>query len=148
MKATELMRGIIPSPGNEPLELAPDSQALAASLCHLDPEWRKALKTEMCPPQRVGSQREFDLAMNRLRTAQTDIMLPMKERMESLNSRRREIGRQMAELNIELGRVNRERDTLREECRNVGSIFYGLKKEMIRLNPKQVPPTAREEGAA
>lgn len=83
--------------------------------------------------------------MNQLRRAQTDILQPIKDESETLNRRRHEIGRQLAELNIELGNINRRRETLCEEYRNVGSIFYGLKKELIRLNPQTVPPTAREE---
>ncbi|MBQ9646115.1 MAG: hypothetical protein IJV24_07145 [Prevotella sp.] len=94
------------------------------------------------PPQKVSTQREFDTLMNRMRHAQTDLIHPLKARSEALNSRRHEIGRQLAELNIELGNINRERETLREECREIGTIFYGLKKELIRLNPTTVPPTA------
>ena len=82
---------------------------------------------------------EFDKAMNRLRTAQSELTQPLRDTREKLNNRRREIGRHIAALNIELGCINRERDTLNEEIHNIGSIFYGLKKEMIQMNPKNVP---------
>jgi len=100
---------------------------------------------EEYPPQQVQTQQEFDRRMNELRRAQTDILQPVKEESETLNHRRHEIGRQLAELNIELGNINRRRETLRAECRSIGGIFYALKKELIRLNPQTVPPTAREE---
>lgn len=96
------------------------------------------------PPQSVETQQEFDIQMNRLRTAQTDLIQPLKVRSEALNKRRHEIGQQLADLNIELGRVNRERQEIREQCTWIGTIFHGLKNEVIRLNPKTVPPTARE----
>lgn len=94
------------------------------------------------PPQQVGTQREFDQRMNALRREQTEILQPMKQESNELNHRRHEIGRQLAELNIELGNINRRREVIRDECREVGAIFYGLKKELIRLNPTTVPPTA------
>lgn len=103
---------------------------------------------EKYPPQELQSQQEFDRRMNYLRHAQTDLVQPIRAKSDALNSRRHEIGRLLAELNIELGNINRERETLREEARHIGSIFYGLKKELIRMNPKAVPPTAREEATA
>ena len=99
------------------------------------------------PPQRVENQQQFDRKMNQLRTAQADILAPLKERSDRLNDRRHEIGRKLAELNIELGNINREREDIRNECREIGSIFYALKKELIRLNPKAAPPTATENHA-
>lgn len=100
------------------------------------------------PPQELQSQQEFDHRMNQLRHAQSDLVKPIRAKSDALNSRRREIGRLLAELNIELGSINRERETLREEARHIGTIFYGLKKELIRMNPKAAPPTAREEATA
>lgn len=99
---------------------------------------------EKYPPRKVESQREFDIVMNQMREAQNGLVRPLRDTSEQLNERRHEIGRQMEALNIELGCINRQRETLREEYRNLGTIFYGLKKEMIRMNPKSVPPTARE----
>ena len=103
---------------------------------------------ETFKPRKCENQQDFDRMMNQLRRMQTDMTEPTRQHMEELNERRREIGRQIAELNIELGNVNRERETLREELRHTGSIFYGLKKELIRENPKAIPPTAREEATA
>ena len=103
---------------------------------------------EKYPPQLLQSQHEFDHRMNQLRHAQTNLTQPLRLRRDELNRRRHEIGRQLAELNIELGNINRERESLQEEVTNIGTIFYGLKKELIRMNPKAVPPTAREEGEA
>ena len=100
---------------------------------------------EKYPPQQVSTQQEFDQRMNALRREQTEILQPLKQESDELNHRRHEIGRQMAELNIELGNVNRRREEIRDECREVGTIFYGLKKELIRLNPKVVPPTCRDD---
>ena len=37
--------------------------------------------------------------------------------------------------------------TIAEEIKRVGGIFYGLKKELIRENPKAVPPTYAEAHA-
>lgn len=93
--------------------------------------------------QKLQSQQEFDRRMNQLRHAQNRLVQPIRVKSDALNSRRHEIGRLLAELNIELGNINRERETLREEARHIGTIFYGLKKELIRMNPKAVPPTAR-----
>lgn len=103
---------------------------------------------ETLKPRKCESQQEFDNLMNQLRRMQTDMTEPTRQWMEELNQRRRELGQQLAELNIELGNVNRERETLREELRHTGGIFYALKKELIKANPKAMPPTAREEVAA
>ena len=99
------------------------------------------------PPRKVENQREFDTVMNQMREAQNGLMRPLRDTSEQLNERRHEIGRQLAELNMELSSINRQRETLREEYRNLGTIFYGLKKEMIRMNPKSVPPTCAEANA-
>lgn len=104
--------------------------------------------SETFKPRKCENQQEFDNMMNQLRRMQTDMTEPTRLRMEELNARRRELGQQLAQLNIELGNVNRERETLREELRHTGGIFYALKKQLIRENPKAIPPTAREEGEA
>lgn len=82
--------------------------------------------------------------MNQLCRMQTEMTEPLRERLDAIFRRRREIGRQMEALNLEKGSLNRERDELSEQIRQVGSIFYDLKKELIRENPKAVPPTANE----
>lgn len=97
---------------------------------------------KITPPRRVESQREFDALMNQMRITQSEMTEPMRQKMTGLNNRRREIGRLMAELNMELGNINREREVLGDEIKHIGSIFYGLKKELIRDNPKIFQPTA------
>lgn len=99
---------------------------------------------EMYPPQQMGTQQEFDTRMNQMRHAQTDLIQPLRVESDELNSRRHEIGRQMEALNLELSSINRRREAIRDECRDIGTIFYGLKKELIRLNPRNVPPTLAE----
>lgn len=103
------------------------------------------VKARLTPPStgRCESQREFDAQMNQLRRMQTEMTEPLRERLDAIFRRRREIGRQMEALNLEKGSLNRERDELSEQIRQVGSIFYDLKKELIRENPKAVPPTAK-----
>lgn len=101
------------------------------------------VKARITPPiGRCESQQEFDVQMSTLRRLQTEMTEPMRTRCEAIYARRREIGRQMEALNLEISSLNHERDELREQIRQVGSIFYGLKKELIRMNPKVVPPTA------
>lgn len=106
------------------------------------------VKARLTPPiGRYESQREFDAQMSTLRRLHTEMTEPMRTRREAIYARRREIGRQMEALNLEISSLNRERDELSEEIKRVGGIFYGLKKELIRENPKAVPPTCAEAHA-
>lgn len=101
---------------------------------------------EKYPPRQVGTQQEFDTAMHRMRQAQSDLTQPLRTESEMLNARRREIGRQMAQLNLELSSINRRRDEILNERREIGCIFYGLKKELIRLNPKRAATMSQQRG--
>ena len=82
--------------------------------------------------------------MNAIRREQNEVDRPILERMDHLNQIRREIGWKMAQLNIELGNVNRERENLKEELKSTNGIFYGLKKQFIQANPR-IAPQSRED---
>ena len=101
---------------------------------------------EKYPPLKVSTQLEFDLRMNAMRREQTDLTTPLKVELESLNRSRHELGRQISQMTIELGSINRRREAIMGALSEVGRIFYGLKKELIQMNPKTVPPTLGEGG--
>mgnify|MGYP003571311380 CR=1 FL=1 len=93
------------------------------------------------------TQKEFDDKMNEYRWQQTNETASLKLEVERLNSKRRALGQEMQALQQQISSVTAQRDALVLQIKEIGGKYWKLKNDLIRENPKAVPPTYAEAHA-
>jgi len=93
------------------------------------------------------TQKEFDDKMNEYRRAETEEKASLKIELETLNAKKRSLGYEIAGLQSQITAVTAQRDMIQLKCKAIGTKYWQLKNDLIKANPKAVPPTCAEAHA-